>query len=545
MFVALLVVLASCQAVGGFDVNKALVEAVVAKSMEGKGEFALHLEMDEKAQMAPEQRAMLKVFEKMTVSLESIKMESSARMSVKGTASIASYTIPFEAGVTEEQIVLKVDGGKKPIVFNLKDPSASTEMEPFLTELQKKLSDGELSRGIMSYFIKQLPNPSKINVENVSELIHGETVPLHKLHSEITGKELLPLVKAFVKNVLKDDESLKELIGQLYDALYPIIAAELEKAIKSVPEEVEGMDEEGMDEEEMDLYYVDELTPYNSSPIGQVKTVMQPIVTGIKAVLDDRDIAIEVIHTEVKQLFVIALVALESTGKETQKALDTVFNQDSWFKTDLYFDNSFKLRKSDTSLKIAVPPQENSGGIASVGITMSMENWNVNGNVKADSIPMQGGAFTFDKGMKPADLLQNFDPNSAVYQLLKKDLGIAKISLPLFLGTGEYVPNRQQPFIERGVTMVPTRFIAERLNAKVEWNSTDQTITVTDPLASRTIVLRGGSNIAIVDGKSTEMEVEVLIRDDNSFVPLTFIVNQLGGKTSWNEAMRTVIITKD
>ncbi|MDF2650752.1 MAG: copper amine oxidase-like protein [Paenibacillus sp.] len=93
--------------------------------------------------------------------------------------------------------------------------------------------------------------------------------------------------------------------------------------------------------------------------------------------------------------------------------------------------------------------------------------------------------------------------------------------------------------------MVPTRFISERLNAKVEWDSTTQNITVIAPLTSRTIVLHAGSKFAIVDGKSIEMEMDVLIRDNNSFVPLTFIVTQLGGRTEWNEKMHAVQVTRE
>ncbi|MDF2649218.1 MAG: copper amine oxidase N-terminal protein, partial [Paenibacillus sp.] len=258
LLVTLLVVITGCQALGGFDVNKALVEAVVAQSMEGEGEFSLNLVIDEKASISPEQLAMLKLFENTKVNFDSIKMENNTRMSVKGSILIAKYDIPFEASVNEEQFVLKIDGGKKPIVIGTKVDSSSEETVPaFFTELQTKLSDGELNRSITSYFIKQLPNPSKFNVETVSEIINGETVSLHKLHSEITGKELLPLVKAFVKNVLKDDQALKELVGQLYDALYPLIAAELDKAVAAIPDESMDMyaDEHEASDFENDEYY--------------------------------------------------------------------------------------------------------------------------------------------------------------------------------------------------------------------------------------------------------------------------------------------------
>ena len=93
--------------------------------------------------------------------------------------------------------------------------------------------------------------------------------------------------------------------------------------------------------------------------------------------------------------------------------------------------------------------------------------------------------------------------------------------------------------------MVPTRFISERLNAEVAWESVTQNITITDPQTSRTIVLHGGSNVAIVDGKNIVMEQAVLTMDDKSFVPLTFIITQLGGKTEWNEEMRSIQVTRD
>ncbi|MDF2650753.1 MAG: copper amine oxidase N-terminal protein [Paenibacillus sp.] len=422
-FVALLVAIIGCQAVGGFDVNKALVESVVAKSMEGEGEFSLNLVVDEKTSVTPEKLAMLRLFEDTKVKFNSIKIENSTRLSVKGSVLIAKYNIPFEAALTAEQLVLKMDGGKKPIVFDLKGDSSSDSMTPFFTELQTKMSDVELTRSIVSYFIKQLPNPSKLNVETVSDLIHGETVSLHKLHSEITGRELLPITKAFVKNVLKDDQALKELIGQLYDALYPLIGAELDKAIASIPDDDEDYE---VDEEDKSV-----ITSPNNGPLDKVKTTMQPILTGIKAVLDDREIAIEVIHTEVKQLFIFALVSLESNFEKSQQALQAIDNEHNYFNMDLYFDNSFKLRKSNTTLMIAPQLQDN-GGVSAVRITMSMENWNVNGDVKADSIPTDGGSLTFDKKMKPTDLLLNFDPESATYQLLKKDLGVGKVSFPLY-----------------------------------------------------------------------------------------------------------------
>ncbi|WP_171681415.1 copper amine oxidase N-terminal domain-containing protein [Paenibacillus planticolens] len=535
----MVIFVSGCKSIGDFDVNKALTEAVIAKSMEGTGEFSLNLIRDEKAQVPAEEQAMLKLFETTKFKFDSIKMESSTRVSIKGLASIRTYSIPFQASVSEEQIVLQIDGGKKPIVFQLQDEASNASMKAFVTELQSKLKDGKLSNSMMSYLIKQLPNPSKLNVDNVVETINGEKVSLHKLHGEITGKELLPLAKSFIKNMMKDDQALKELIGQLYDALYPMISAEWEKALAANSSKKGNFSKDADHLDEMD-----DMPNLGINPLNQFKSTVEPIMTGVKAVLDDRDSAIEVIHTEVKQIFVILLVALETLGHDDKKPWEATFNESSYMNTDLYFDNSLKLRKSNTTVMIA-PQLEVTQGVSAVKITMSSENWNVNGKVKADVIATDGGSLVLDKASKPNDILKNFDPKSAIYQLLKQDLKIGKVSFPLFLGNGEYFPKSQQPFIENGVTMVPTRFISERLNAELAWDSVTQNITITDPETSRTIVLHIGSNVAIVDGKNMDMEQAVLTKDDQSFVPLTFIVTQFGGKTEWNNEMRMIQVTRD
>ena len=377
---------------------------------------------DEKAQVSPEEQAILKLFETTKFKFDSIKMESSTRVFIQGLASISTYSIPFQASVSEEQIVLQIDGGKKPIVFQLQDEASNASMTAFLTELQTKLNDGELSNSVMSYLFKQLPNPNKLNVDNVVETINGEKVSLHKLHGEITGKELLPLAKAFIKNMMKDDQSLKELIGQLYDALYPMISAEWEKALAADSSEKVNFSKDADHLDEMDeMDEMDDMPNLGVNPLNQFKSTLEPIVTGVKAVLDDRDIAIEVIHTEVKQMFVILLVALESLGQEDKKPWESTFNESSYLKTDLYFDNSLKLRKSNTTVMIA-PQLKDTQGVSAVKITMSSEYWNVNGKVKADVIATDEGSLILDKASKPNDILKNFDPKSAIYQLLNKDL---------------------------------------------------------------------------------------------------------------------------
>lgn len=524
LLLAAILVLTGCQALGGLDINRALSETFVPKAMEGKVSLALDLVVDEKT-ADPNELAMLKLLQSVKLDLETLKVENAERMSAAGTLAIAKRNIPFRFYLDGQKLTFQVEGAKKPIVFDMaaaagESGAAAQAGNGVIGELQKKLSDPALSRSIVSYLIKQLPNPAKISVSNVDASVHGESLSLFKLSGEVNGTELLPLAKRFPLNMMKDDQATKELIGQVYDALQPIVADELEKAANG--------GETGM----------------MGGALAAAPASVASLLGGVRAVWNDRETAIEVIHTEVKQVLILATVGLESMGEEGEQSFKQVFNDTTYVKSELYFDHDLKLRKADTALMIA-PKLANTGGVSAVHVAVSSEFWNVNGTVKAEPIDISGGSLPWTKETSPAELLLNLDRSSNVFRLLKDDLHVLRKQFYLPMGDGAYSPEAGMPFIADDVTMVPTRYVSDQLGVKVEWNDRTKTIVVTDPFAGTTIAIPTDGPIAKVNGIDTDMGHNVIVRDDTSFVPLRFIVKALGGNIEWNDELRMIMVTKE
>ncbi len=91
-------------------------------------------------------------------------------------------------------------------------------------------------------------------------------------------------------------------------------------------------------------------------------------------------------------------------------------------------------------------------------------------------------------------------------------------------------------------TFTPARFVAEALGAKVEWNEETRTVTITR--GERIIKLTINSNIALIDGKETEIDVPAKIVDNRTLTPARFVAEALGAKVDWKEETRTVTITE-
>ena len=83
--------------------------------------------------------------------------------------------------------------------------------------------------------------------------------------------------------------------------------------------------------------------------------------------------------------------------------------------------------------------------------------------------------------------------------------------------------------------MVPIRLITETLGGEVEWDGSTKTVTLkTD-----------GKEITMTIGKVLEKYgVAPVIINDRTFVPVRFVADELGAETAWDEATKTVTITK-
>lgn len=99
-----------------------------------------------------------------------------------------------------------------------------------------------------------------------------------------------------------------------------------------------------------------------------------------------------------------------------------------------------------------------------------------------------------------------------------------------------------KPFIENSRTYVPIRFIGEQLGAKVEWNNSKRTVTITQ--GTDTIVMEIDSVSVALNKVRIGYDVAPVIRSDRTMVPLRMVSELLGCQVDWIQETRTVNITK-
>ena len=100
--------------------------------------------------------------------------------------------------------------------------------------------------------------------------------------------------------------------------------------------------------------------------------------------------------------------------------------------------------------------------------------------------------------------------------------------------------SEQSPFIQRGRTLVPLRTIAEALDAQVSWDSVNKVAII--KTEKRILQLPINEDIAIVDEKKVKLEVPAQILNGRTMVPLRFIAEELQAQVQWNNMDRTVTI---
>lgn len=118
-------------------------------------------------------------------------------------------------------------------------------------------------------------------------------------------------------------------------------------------------------------------------------------------------------------------------------------------------------------------------------------------------------------------------------------LTIDKTEASVF-GTEE--KNDVAPKIVKSRTMLPARFVAEKLGATVEWNEESQKVTIKGENINVEITI--GSEKAMVNGEEVELDSPAFIENGRTYTPIRFISEALGANVNWNGATEQVVITK-
>lgn len=118
------------------------------------------------------------------------------------------------------------------------------------------------------------------------------------------------------------------------------------------------------------------------------------------------------------------------------------------------------------------------------------------------------------------------------------------------LVNGEALENDVAPQIVNGRTMLPIRFLAERLGADVHWEPHERVVTIYDyvdgmkPKLRNRIGLQIGSETASVGNKIVTLDTPAFVQDGRTFLPVRFVAESLGCYVEWREDTQQVVIER-
>ncbi|MDQ0885937.1 hypothetical protein QFZ81_001025 [Paenibacillus sp. V4I9] len=99
-----------------------------------------------------------------------------------------------------------------------------------------------------------------------------------------------------------------------------------------------------------------------------------------------------------------------------------------------------------------------------------------------------------------------------------------------------------EPYIDaNGRTLVPVRFVSEKLGGTVTWDDIKKVVTVKN--GSKTISLPLGSNVATVDGQAVTLDTTAVLTEGRTMVPLRFVSEALSSEVVWDEGAHSVKVT--
>lgn len=112
---------------------------------------------------------------------------------------------------------------------------------------------------------------------------------------------------------------------------------------------------------------------------------------------------------------------------------------------------------------------------------------------------------------------------------------------PVVFLDGQRLSFEVDPIIENGRTLVPLRAIFEAMGAAVQWDAATNTVTAVRN--GTKVILPIGSTQPTVDGQVWPLDVPAKIIKDRTLAPLRFVGEAFGGKVEWDQTTYTVTMT--
>ncbi|MEC0207482.1 copper amine oxidase N-terminal domain-containing protein [Paenibacillus ehimensis] len=508
---AALVFTAGCQPLGGLDMNQTIENEWKTETYEASLSMALQYDVGNTDALSDYDKERLALWNGLQLNVSSLKVNGREQtMSAKGTLSAAKLNLPFALSLDKDGALLTVEGANKPIAIADWRTNELTGLyhevtmyDDFWVHRLKRLMEEmrfvdhqEVTKKAVGLLAKNLPNAASLAVEKKTETIQGQTVSGHQLRFDVSGEEFASLFRTLFKNTALDDQGLRELAVVIYDKFHP---------------------------ELKELGFADEL-------------------------FQDRQLGTEAVYTGAKA---IALYLTSETGGAWEQELLS----QTKLKADAFVDESKHIRQWNAEIAMHSPPGMEDG-IRGGKLTVRMDRWNINGEVKPDIISAKDAIF-YEELSNEESLRQVVQPDSAFYKLLKEQLRITEKYLYFYIWPESELDNTlsgpeaypgyayNAAYISsQNTAFVQGKELGEGLGYKVTWDAGTNTLTIAG--SETEIVLQSGSATARVNGTDKNIGEPAVLKQGALYVPVRFVAEQLGAKvkTEGEESLYSIEVYK-
>ncbi|HJV45659.1 MAG TPA: copper amine oxidase N-terminal domain-containing protein [Bacillota bacterium] len=453
--------LTGCESVQNVNLNQVLTNSAELKSYEMQSSGKLHLDINSSQPLDPDARQVVDLFNNMKFTIHGI-MQDDEHISLDGVIELSKGSIPYEFTVSGQEVKIRLDGAVKPILMKIPDGN----------QAQSK----ELTRKLISAIVKDLPNPKNLSVGVQNETVHGSDVKGISIKTEIKSSEIIDLLKKFVNNLQADTEGVKQLVAFMNEVQRQQI---------------------------------------QNTGAGEFHALTE---NEFKAGL---------------------LMVQDGLNKQT---IPTIPDNNK-LGMEIFVDSNLQFRKSKTQLEVTLPVPTPVQGFQ---IETADEYWNLNQGLQMKQMDT-ADSITLDENTSPYDFLDSLNKDGILYKNISekmKDMSWMRLQVGSneALVKGGKTELDAAPIVENGSTLVPARFIAEGLNADVQWNPDDQSVTITDQ--GKQIVLYVGQDTAYVNGEPVTLSTPATVNEDRLYVPLRFTSEQLNATINYNNKNQTITITR-
>lgn len=456
----MLAVLVGCQNVGGFDLNETVLKQLDVETQEQSGYVELAVDWNEEyADASADERIadMMKLLGKVRLDIQNARSDVSGRASVKGSVTLGNEAnIPFALQFDGSKLRLDVEGAKLPFIMDVQEAGSAYigGIGPSFGSAEQK-AVRQLLQKVGAYWVRHLPNPPNIDVGRELTSVNGEYATMTKIHAELNGEQLGQLLIQYLDNVVQDEAGFRDMLDRVM------------QWIESAPPELTDLLLDG-----------------------------EPLPSA-----DERKALLEEISNELFPLLKEAQAEIADASKNPEWRL--AFDPGIALKTDLYVDDQFRLRKSDTEIVVA-PAMFNlpTSPVSKVTIRVRNEMWNVNGNVSVPAVETPPKAYNPEEmeSIPAVQFVRMFEENSAMYELLKNELQLDDVAFQMSsewdYGIG--------PHFDRGdseeTLHVPLRHTVESFDDKVTYYPETGEVRIIEYATGQEIVLLPDSSEALVSG---------------------------------------------